>query len=306
MDMNRRTFVRVAGAGSLSMAGAAANAGTKAQGPLKAKQVNAYLRSLIAVDEPSVDRIVIGDPETEVVRIATAWMPYLRTLHQAVAKGVNTIVVHEPAFYTHWDLDAKEPEYTSGSAVGRTAYLQAIELKKKYIEEHGLVIIRCHDVLDRLPHFGIPFALGEALGFSESQIANSRRFYNVYEIDPAPARRAALRISEHLQTVGQPAVAFYGDPERVVKTVGLGTGCICDPIEFMDLHPDLFISIDDVVRTWVQTAYAEDTGHPLVVINHSTSEEFGVRRLSQHLAEHFSGVEVVHLPQGCGYREIRA
>ncbi|RPJ80432.1 MAG: NGG1p interacting factor NIF3 [Acidobacteria bacterium] len=286
MSMDRRTFVRVAGIGSFSVgAGTTVNIAdqTGRGGPLEAGQINSHLRSLIAVDEPSVDRIVIGDPETVVTRIGTAWMPYWDTLRLAVGSGVNTLVVHEPAFYTHWDLDAKEPEFMSAPPAGQKAYLRLRDDKRKYIEDNRLVIIRCHDVLDRIPHFGIPFALGQALGFSETRIATSRRFYNVYHVEPAPALQVARRIADRLKAVRQPGVALYGDPKREVSTVGVGTGCICDPLEFTDLQPDLYIAIDDTVRTWIQTTYAEDTGHPLVVINHGTSEEFGMRQLNAHL-----------------------
>ena len=84
-------------------------------------------------------------------------------------------------------------------------------------------------------------------------------------------------------------------------TVGIGTGCYSDPIEFMDLAPDLFVTLDDIVRTWTQTVYARDTGHPLVVVNHGASEEAGVRLLSAHLKKAYPEHKVVHYPQGCGY-----
>jgi len=101
-------------------------------------------------------------------------------------------------------------------------------------------------------------------------------------------------------------VAFYGDPKYNVGSVGVGTGCICNPIEFMDLEPDLFIAIDDTVRTWTQTTYAEDTGRPLVVINHGTSEEHGMKMLNAHLKEAFPDKDVIHLEQGCTYKWITA
>src|SRR5512141_1137127 len=76
VGMRRRSFIELAGAasagallggpGTASLAGAPAGAGETAAKPLLAKDVAAYLRSLIEVAEPSVDRIVIGDPETEI------------------------------------------------------------------------------------------------------------------------------------------------------------------------------------------------------------------------------------------------
>jgi hypothetical protein len=45
----------------------------------------------------------------------------------------------------------------------------------------------------------------------------------------------------------------------------------------MHLKPDIFLAIDDSINTWTQTTYAKDTGWPLVVMNHGTCEEFGMK-----------------------------
>jgi putative NIF3 family GTP cyclohydrolase 1 type 2 len=144
------------------------------------------------------------------------------------------------------------------------------------------------------------------LGFAEGDIVRSKPYYNVYRIEPKPAVEVARSIARKLADLRQPGVAFYGDKNRLVDSVGVGTGCFSDPIEFMDLAPGLFIAIDDVVRTWTQTVFARDTGHPLVVINHGTSEEAGVRLLSEHLKKTYPERKVFHFAQGCGYEWVTA
>ena len=309
--MERRRFIELAG---LVSAGAfmSAEAGTKlagpgaatrpaAAGPLRAKDVAAYLRSLEEVTEPSVDRIVIGDPETEIAHIGTCWLPYWETCRQAVRDGVNLLLVHEPTFYTHWDLDEKSPDLFGASQAGKEAYGKAVRIKKDWILANKLVVIRCHDVLDKIGGFGIPHAFGRLLGFGSGDIIRSKPFYNVYRTAPQPAVEVARAIASKMTQVGQPGVAFYGDKARTVDSVGVGTGCFSDPIEFMDLAPALFIAIDDVVRTWTQTVYARDSGHPLVVVNHGATEEAGVRGLSEFLKNRYPERKVIHYAQGCGY-----
>ena len=66
----------------------------------------------------------------------------------------------------------------------------------------------------------------------------------------------------------------------------------------------MFIAITDVVRTWIQTSYARDCGKPLVVIDHGTSEEPGIRMLSDFLTEKLPGTETIHFKQGCTYKWI--
>ena len=271
---------------------------------MTAEDINAYLRSLTEVNEPSVDRIIIGNPETKIKKIGTAWMPYWNILKEAAEQDVNLMVVHEPTFYNHWDLDATGGGYFSAPTPGKENYKKQVAAKKKWIEDNEMVIIRCHDVLDKIDGYGIPFALGRALGFQEKDIVRSSTYYNVYKIDPTPAQEVARSIARMLKPAGQPGVAFYGDENHQVKTIGLGTGCICNPLDFADMNPDLYIAIDDSINTWTQTVFAEDTGKPLVVINHGTAEEFGMKELSEQLRVNLTNYEVIHFNQGCTYKWI--
>jgi putative NIF3 family GTP cyclohydrolase 1 type 2 len=307
--MKRRKFVSTAGLGALG-AGITLNnmlankSNLNYMKKLTAADVNKYLRSLIDVEEPSVDKIIIGDPGTPVKKMGTAWMPYWKTCRQAVKEGVNVLVVHEPTFYAHRDLEAAEWNHIENPSIGQQKYLEQREEKARWILENGLVIIRCHDVWDKIPDIGIPYAFGQALGFSDDDIIRSETFYNVYKTDPAPAIEIARSVASRLNIAGQPGVAFYGDENYRVSSVGVGTGCICDPMNYMQLDPDLYIAIDDTVRTWIQTTYAEDTGKPLLVVNHGTSEEFGIKGLNEHLKKAFKDFEVVHFNQGCTYKWI--
>lgn len=271
---------------------------------ISAAELQKFLVSLTQLKPKTVDRFIIGDPATTIKKIGTCWMSDWKTCRKAVESGVNVLVTHEPTFYTHWDLDEKEGDYFSSPEYTKQLYLQQVDKKKKWINDNGLVIIRNHDTMDALKDKGIPFALGNFLGFSNSDIIASRTYYNVYKLGSQTASGFAKKVAGKLSEIGQPGVAFYGDPDRLVTSIGVGTGCICDPMEFADLKPDLFIAIDDVVRTWIQTAYASDTGNPLIVINHGTSEEMGMRMLNQIIKQKFPGLETIHFNQGCTYKWI--
>lgn len=305
--MNRKNFIQLAAFGTTN---ALFNKNpislSKSRKKLIAKDVQDYLRSLIEVEEPSVDRIIIGDPNTEVTKIGTAWTPYWKTLKEANARGVNTLVVHEPTFYTHWDLDRKDlgADYYSSPSPAREEYFEQRDKKKAWIEDHNMVIIRCHDVLDKIPDWGIPYSFGKALGFKNEDIIRSKKFYNVYGIEKKPAIEVARYIASHVKKLSQPGVAFYGDANYMVSSVGLGTGAISNPMNYAELEADLHIAIDDSIRTWTQTPYAEDTGRPLVVLNHGTSEEPGAKALGRHLRDTFQDYEVIHFEQGCTYKWI--
>ena len=307
--MVRKEFIRLAAltGGSLTIPGVISGIGSDPEGPaaeMTAADLQKFLVSQIPLKTGNVDRFIIGDPATKISKIGTCWMSTWEACKKAVAAGVNVLITHEPTFYTHRDLDEvpgfleDKPEYT------KTQYLSQIERKKKWINENGLVIIRNHDTLDALPQKGIPFAFGQFLGFGNGDIIASRTYYNVYRISKQPASSFAGSLAGKLRELGQPGVAFYGDRSREVSSVGIGTGWICDPMDYADLKPDVFVAIDDVIRTHIQTVYAEDTGHPLIVINHGVSEEMGMRSLNRIIRERFPDIDVIHFSQGCTYEWI--
>ncbi|HGU0944376.1 TPA: hypothetical protein ACM7CW_002079, partial [Escherichia coli] len=85
-----------------------------------------------------------------------------------------------------------------------------------------------------------------------------------------------------------------------VRTVGIGAGCFCDPIQYMEYQADYYITINDSIKTWVQTQYSKDSGLPMAVIGHSVAEEAGMRRLASYLDLH-SGYPCIHFTGGCDY-----
>ena len=269
-----------------------------------AADLQAYLRTLKEVPEPSTDRIIVGDPATVIKKVGTCWMPYWDVCKKAYDQGVNVIVVHEPTFFTHMDLQESKGDYYEAVAPVKERYIKARDEKKKWILDHGMVIIRCHDVIDKLKDIGMPYALGQAIGLKNEQIIRSKEYYNVYQVAPMKARAAAAMIAKGLKEGGQPGVAFYGDPEREIRTIGVGCGYICDPLLYGDLEPDLYICINDTIRTWIQGEYSHDTGQPMVVIDHGTSEEYGMRLLNKFLGGSLKGMEFIHFKTGCSYEWV--
>jgi putative NIF3 family GTP cyclohydrolase 1 type 2 len=272
---------------------------------MNATELCAWLRALHPVPEPSVDRIVAGDPGTVVQGIAVLWMPTWAALRDAVAQGLNTVVAHEPTFYTHHDLDGFDAAMAPLDARACAAVTATRDAKLQWIKETGLVIIRCHDVLDSMPG-GVVDSLATALGFSAEDYVTSVPHHRVVKFkSPTLARDVAARLARSFQQIGQPGVAFYGDAGRSVRTLALGTGYGNDLWRHFALGADMALAIDDRIKTWSEPVWAEDSGYPVVVINHGTSEEWGVRRLAKTIAANYPKLKVRLLPQGCGYRWIK-
>ena len=271
---------------------------------MNATELCAWLRALHPVPEPSVDRIVAGHPNTTVRGVAVLWMPTWPALRNAAAQELNIVVAHEPTFYTHHDLDGFDAAMVPLDPRARDAITATRDAKLRWIEENGLVIIRCHDVLDSMPG-GVVDSLATALGFSAADYVTSVPHHRVVRLEtPAPAGEVARRLAASFHQIGQPGVAFYGDAGRSVRTLALGTGYGNDPWKHFALGADMALAIDDRIKTWSEPVWAEDSGYPMVVINHGTSEEWGVRRLAEIIAVNHPTLNVRLLPQGCGYRWI--
>lgn len=269
------------------------------------KALQSFLRGLYPVEEPSTDHIVFGDPKAPIGKVATCWQAYCSTISKAAELGVNTLVVHEPLFYSHNDLSHENTAY-GWQPVAAEIYLEQINIKKRQLEEYGINVIRCHDVLDAIPQFGIPFAWGRQLGFGEPNLARSKRYFNIYEFTPRTAGEVARQIASNVSAIGQAGVAFWGDSSRLVCSIGVGTGCYCSPIAYMECGAEMYVAVDDTIRNWVETSFALDSGLPLVQVNHGTSEEAGVRELCNFLKKSLPQIEFVHLPQGCSYSWVVA
>lgn len=271
---------------------------------LRAKELNAWLRSLHEVPEPSVDRVIVGDPETVVRGIAVMWTPTWDALRESLAAGCNVVVAHEPTFFSHLDLEAFEGEKSGLSEAALKAMGGTRDAKKKWIEDNGMVVIRCHDVLDLMPG-GVADSLAKKLGFAEADVLVNEPYYRVVKVEPAmKAEDLARRMAKAFGEIGQPGVAFYGDPEKKVERLGLGTGYACEPWRFVELGAEMALTIDDRIKTWVETEWADDAGFPLVVIHHGTSEEWGVHTLHRILKERFSEMPVKLIVQGFRARWI--
>ena len=239
----------------------------------------------------TVDRFIIGDPETEVKGIAVGWQSRTEALREAIKLGCNLFVTHEPTFYEH--LDKNRNKFN----------LPQIEKKQKFIEDNGLVILRCHDVWDQMPKVGIVDSWGKHLGFDEK--LNSERFHSVYTSPKSTLGALAKYVAAMTSYLRQDFVEMVGDPDTKVSKVAIGCGAITHYYTMRELGADVIIGTDDGMRYWYCGAWALERGFPLVIVNHATAEEPGLKNLAGYIGEQFPEVKVNFIPQGCMFKTIR-
>ena len=264
---------------------------------MKAIEINRhFLEQADWVDpERTVDRVIVGDPEKEVRRVLVTWIASFPAVRRAVEHGFDLLMTHEPTFWVH----ANELANIEDSAIASA--------KRGFIEDSGLVVLRNHDVWDRFPQVGIPWAWARFLGLGDEPVAQGAAGYqHRYDIEPTPLDALASHVAERTATIGETAVQVVGDPGQQVSRVGIGTGCGCSIREFQAMGCDASIVCDDGSCYWRDIRRAADEGHPVLRVNHGTSEEPGMVTLAAYINDHLPGVEAEHLPHGSCFRLVGA
>jgi len=246
----------------------------------------------------TVDRVIIGNPDKAVRRVLVTWMPSLEAVEKAVAGGYDLLMCHEPVFYDHWDYKERPGQIASTEIGAR---------KKALIERAGLVIERNHDVWDRMPEVGIPYAWADFLGFGRAPVRmGGANYMHRYDIEPVTMGELARRVAARTATIGEPFVQVVGDDDLVVNKIGIGTGCATDPAVFRSMGCDLSIVTDDGTSYWREIQRAADEGHPVIRVHHGTSEEPGMVTLRRYVNERLPGVRADHLPHRPVFRTVGA
>ncbi|MBM4038306.1 MAG: hypothetical protein FJ290_07320 [Planctomycetes bacterium] len=262
---------------------------------MKAIEINQHFLSKASWVDPAktVDRVIIGDPQKEVRRVLVTWIASFRAVRAAVERGVDMLMTHEPTFWVH----ANELEKMEKSEIASD--------KRGFIERSGLVVLRNHDAWDRWPEIGIPWAWAQFLGLGNKPVATGANGYqHRYDIEPLRLDEFAARVATRTATIGECAVQVVGDGKRPVSHIGVGTGCGCDIRTFQEMGCDLSVVCDDGSCYWAGIQRAEDDGHPVIRVNHGTSEEPGMVTLARYINEDLPGVKAEHLPHGSTFRLV--
>jgi putative NIF3 family GTP cyclohydrolase 1 type 2 len=240
----------------------------------------------------TVDRIILGDPDKEIKRILVSWMSSIKAIEKSIAEGFDMLITHEPTFWVHAEELETIGKWDEGSLKRETAFN-----KKALIERSGLVVLRNHDVWDLMPKVGIPWAWAAFLGFGcEPAAMNKPTDHHRYDIAPVTVDELAVQIAEKTSSIGEPAIEVFGNGKAIVSKVGIGTGCGCDVEVFRALGCDISIVCDDGSIYWRDIQWAEEINHPVIRVNHSTSEEPGMITLTKYINDNLPGLYAEHIP----------
>lgn len=240
----------------------------------------------------TVDRVIVGDPDSDFDRCMVTWMPSTNALRSMTARGIRLLICHEPTFWNHRDARPTPDDPIS-------------QEKLAYIQDHGITILRNHDCWDRWPDVGIPWAWAQFLQLGRRPtVISSTGYQHRYDIDPLPLEAFARRVAKRCTEIGEPLVQIIGDVTQSVSRIGIGTGCVCDIPTYHQMNCDCSIVCDDGSCYWAGIQKAEDSGQSVLRVNHGTSEEPGILTLTKYINDHIDGLQAEYLPHGCAFTLI--
>jgi putative NIF3 family GTP cyclohydrolase 1 type 2 len=237
----------------------------------------------------TVDTVKAGDPNTPVTGIVTTFLDTMDVLREAVRRGDNLIITHEPTFYNHRDdtrFFADDPVYKE---------------KLAFIEQHHLVVFRLHDEIhaDATDHIltGVYEALGWQ-GYSRGTGAIGQHFVTIPQ---TTLGQIAKELQSRLQIQ---TLRVEGDPGLSITRVAVLPGSSGLEKQVLALRrPDVELLIAGEASEWetveyVRDAVAQGRHKALILLGHEVSEEPGMERCAKELRELFPGVRVDHVVAG--------
>ncbi len=261
--------------------------------PLLAQEIHAHLAAQCPwVDwAATCDGFEHGHPQAPVMGIAVGWQATNAALEEARALDCNLFIAHEQTFYPSGPDGMDAPTATLA------------ERKRAWLDAAGMVVYRCHDGWDLFPGQGVLDAWGDFLALGEPCARD--RFHRVYALPPISTWELTCRVGVRVAQLGEQAVQLVGPRTRPVRRVGIGTGAICHVRAMAALGAEVAIVSDDGIFHWRDSAWAQDAGISLIIVNHQTAEMPGMRGLVAHLGEHFPQTHVHLVGGACSY-EIMA
>ena len=263
-------------------------AGASAQEhPLTAQEVVSQIQKQVGVkwQKDTVDTFKAGNPDTAVTGIAVTMMATMDVLQRASAKGLNFVITHEPTFYAHLDTPDGLPETDPVWAE-----------KRAFIEKHGMVVWRFHDLWHMRKPDGIEAGTVHALGWEKFQSPENQYLFAMPE---TTVKKLAEEVATKLDSA---VVRVVGEPEMKVTKVALSPGAAGFERETHALErDDVQVLLVGETREWETVEYAADAviqgrNKALIVIGHIPSEQAGMEECTRWLKGFVNSVPIEFVP----------
>jgi len=234
----------------------------------------------------TVDGIIAGDGNEEVKGIATTFVCSYEVIEQAIERGINVIITHEPTCYNHH------------SEQDKFGVSKVIEQKIELLNKHHINVIRFHDYAHRYS----PDIISE--GFLDVMEWSSYADQDQADLLHLPTQSVGAIIQQLKQRLGIDYIQLVGQQEQLCSNVWLrlgfrGNGDQCIPA-FEKGNIELIIAGEGhewETPEYVRDANAQGKAIALLIIGHQKSEDAGMKILARQLQQQHPQLSITHIEQ---------
>ena len=251
---------------------------------MKAKEIFEYLlKGANKVWETTCDKLIFGDQNKEVRKVATCFKMTAEVLDRAIEMGADMIITHEPTFaISENEADATFHEIQKWQA----------------LKDSGIVLYRFHDHAHDRPvdyiHEGFIRDLGLKI---KKRHPNESLGVARYELETKITPRELGQAIKEL--LGVECVRIVGNLDAPIDHICLGLGSVgFKQIQYLfDPGCDLFVTgeVGEVrVCEYVRDAFYYGQNKSVILLGHFSAEFAGMRLLAKELNETLIPTEYIH------------
>lgn len=247
--------------------------------------------------ENTCDGFKAGDPQKDCSGIATTCVLSPNVLNEAIQKGCNLIIVHEPSFFTHDDTT----DWLSCNIV----YEKLLQI----ISSHNMAVWRNHDHMHASPRDEIMIGVIKALGWEKYEDPNAENLWAKVTIPPTTLHDLVQHLKSclHLST-GR----VVGNPDAIVSHIAF-CGHIFPSWNRQERDPTMLACRDDIdvlipgeIIDWTVVPYIRDAAQfginkALIQVGHFNLEEPGMQYMAEKLTTLVPELPVHFIPSGDPY-----
>ncbi|SCZ05947.1 Putative GTP cyclohydrolase 1 type 2, NIF3 family [Paenibacillus polysaccharolyticus] len=256
---------------------------------LTVQEIILHLTEGITLPENTVDQLITGSPDQFVTGIVVAFMPTQQVIEQAIQGGANLIIAHESPFYNHHSA--------TDWLVNNSVYTD----KRTLIDQAGIALFRCHDIIHRFEPDGITDGLIQELGWTTYLSGRTAES----DIVTFPEGMTVQEIAQHLkQRLGIDYVRIAGNSEIVCRRAAVlvgfrGNGPVTIPL-LQNEQVDLIIAGEGFeweTPEYVRDAVQQGKSKALIMVGHAESEAPGMKLLADRLEESFPETKITFVKE---------
>ena len=260
---------------------------------LTVTDIHQWLEQQVGRPLSSDEGVMYGDVHRPIHHVSVTWMPSPGNIRDAADAGSDLLIHHEALLYPYPFQDGIPADALRWN-VNR--------LRMTALAETGLTATRLHGTLDELCIFE---TFTEQLGLRDPCKCGSDYCQRVFQIEPTPYAELIEKVK---RAVGLTAVrTTHLQPDRLVRRVGVpwgGLGLLVN-VGYQQQLLDLCHDIDVMIMGETDSygfRFSTELGIDVIECSHELSENRGLQRFSEMLADAFPGLTVQFIDEPCVWR----